>query len=142
MATGLESLRRSYGSAGYIDAILVPTTNLLGDSAVELVVSVEEGKQYYMGKIEILGAREITHQLQPRWELGEGTAYDQAYLEKFLGGNHNILPDNFSQSGNVEVVRDCRDATISIRIVLQKDGTPLAPLHDANCQAPPKAPAE
>jgi len=70
VATGLESLRRSYGSAGYIDAILVPTTNLLGDSAVELVVSVEEGKQYHMGKIEILGAREITDQRQPGWELG------------------------------------------------------------------------
>jgi hypothetical protein len=103
---------------------------------------VYEGKQYHMGEIEILGAKDIAEQLTARWKLNEGAVYDQAYLGKFLDETHDLLPDGFTQSGNVEVAYDCPEATVSVRIVLQKDRASLVPLRGKDCQGSPKAPID
>jgi outer membrane protein assembly factor BamA len=142
ISSGLESLRRLYVSAGYINITFLPDTTFGDNASVNLVVHVYEGKQYHMAKIEIVGPKSVTEQASARWELSEGAVYDQTYMERFLHEIHDLLPDGFTQARNVDVAYDCRDATVSVRIVLQEDRIVLPPLLGGNCPDAPKIPGE
>ncbi len=56
VAKGLENLRKAYGEAGYINFTSVPDTKFDDEKkTVDLVIDVDEGKQFYVRRIEFQG---------------------------------------------------------------------------------------
>jgi outer membrane protein insertion porin family len=56
IAKGLEGLRRLYGSQGYINYTAVPATLFDdGSATINLQIDADEGRQFRMGHVEILG---------------------------------------------------------------------------------------
>ena len=116
---GLESLRNFYGSQGFLDIVFIPETKFASGSSLKL--DVQEGSQYRMDKLEILGPSEVVQKLQARWELAAGAVFDTTYVTTFLEKNSSLLPSDFTQSNGVELFEDCSDATVSVHLHLTQD---------------------
>jgi len=120
IARGLESVRKLYSTAGYIDVMMIPATTFGSNGTVSLSINVVEGPQYHMGKLEILAQRELAARLQAQWKLAEGDAYDLSYLDRYLQANQMLLPANFTRT-NVAEFEDCPNAQVLLRIVIDPD---------------------
>ena len=56
VAKGLENIRKAYGEAGYINFTSVPDTSFDDEKkVVNLIIDVDEGKQFYVRRIEFQG---------------------------------------------------------------------------------------
>jgi len=83
---GLENLRKAYGQLGYINFAAIPTPSI--DEAKKTVsfnVDIDEGKQFYVGRIEFQG-NTVTRDFVIRRELllEEGQVYDSRRWEQSL----------------------------------------------------------
>jgi outer membrane protein assembly factor BamA len=115
VVSGLDSLRKMYSDHSYLDMVSIPDTTL--GAAATLTISVKEGPQYHMGKLEILAEKELADRLRLAWTLDEGTVYDATYIHKYIDTNRSLLPEGFTRD-EIQVVRDCPAALIAVRIVL------------------------
>jgi outer membrane protein assembly factor BamA len=129
IATGLDSLRQLYVTKGFIDLFFIPDTEFQSNATLNLSVSVTEGRQYHMGKLEIFAKKEISDRLRAEWQLPEGALFDLTYIRKYISTNRALLPPEF-QEEHVQVVRDCQDATVEVRL-------PIDPV-DPRSQSTPK----
>lgn len=120
IATGLESVHKLYGTAGYIDAIMIPATELASDGTAALRITVDEGPQYHMGKVEIIAGKELAARLLGQWKLAEGVVYDQSYIDRYIDANSNLLPANFTPA-SISGTQDCPNALIHLRLVIDFD---------------------
>ncbi len=128
IGNGLEGVRDLYVADGFMDWVAIPDTEL-SDGTVDLSVSVVEGRQYRMGKLEIFAKKEAVEQLRSQWEIAEGAVFDRTYVGKYIDKNRPLLPPGFNQT-DVQVVRNCRDSSVEVRLPL--DGT------DPRSQSAPK----
>jgi outer membrane protein assembly factor BamA len=126
IAGGLESMRRSLGSQGLLDFVAIPNTTFGSGSTVKLDIEVQEGPQYRMGKLEIVGPPEVAQKLQARWELEAGAVYDATYEKTFVEKNRSLLPADFIESSGVRRLKDCSNSTVSVHLHLMPDAQ-----HDA-----------
>ena len=117
IASGLEALRHEYGSAGYLDFTSMPNTQFLSDAAIHLTVTVIEGTQYHMGKLELVAKKEIADPLRAAWQLHAGAVFDSSYTSKYVHTNHAHLPPGFTEE-QVQLVRNCPDAVVDIRLLV------------------------
>ena len=117
IASGLDALRDLYISRGFIDFTVIPDTEILSNATVILSASVMEGQQYHMGKLQIFAKKEVADRLRAEWQMPEGAVFDMTYLEKYIGSNRSLLPPEFER-GHVQLVRDCQDATVEVRLPL------------------------
>jgi outer membrane protein assembly factor BamA len=117
VASGLESLRKLYGTRGYLDFVAIPETNFGSNATVSLTVTIEEGPQYHMGKLEIVAEKEAAARLRPEWKLSEGGIYDYTYIDQYLAVARDILPSNFSRA-NVETTQNCPEAVVQVRLIV------------------------
>lgn len=115
--SGLESVRKLYGSEGYLDVMAMPEVTLGSNAVVTLRISITEGKQYRMGKLEIGGDTEKADLLRARWEVPEGATYDDSYLAKFIEVNRSLLPSDFGTQ-SVGISRNCRENKVTVHIHL------------------------
>ena len=86
IAKGLENLRKAYGQGGYINFTSVPNTTFDEDKKlVNLEVDVDEGKQFYVRRIEFQG-NTTTRDKVIRRELNieEGQIYNSQLWEMSL----------------------------------------------------------
>ncbi len=128
IADGMEGVRSLYSADGFIYWVAIPDTEL-SDGTVALTMSVVEGRQYRMGKLEIFAKKEVVERLRGQWEIAEGAVFDLTYVGKYIDKNRSLLPPGFNQT-DVQVVRNCRDSSVEVRLPL--DGT------DPRSQLPPK----
>ncbi len=136
IASGLEALRDLYVSSGFIDFTAIPDTQNLSNATVILSVSVMEGRQYHMGKLEIFAKKEIADRLRTEWPMPEGAVFDFTYLDKYIGNNRSLLPPEF-QREHVQLVRDCQDSTVDVRLPLDAtDPRSQSVPKDLGCDAP------
>jgi outer membrane protein assembly factor BamA len=126
---GLEGIRRLYVSRGYMDFTCLIDTDEPSDHTVSLDIPISEGQQYHMGKLDIFARKELADRLTAAWEIREGAVFDFSYLEQYIDANRSLLPSGFNEQG-VQLVRNCRDATVEVRLPL--DGT------DPRSQAQPQ----
>ena len=82
---GLEQLRKAYGSLGYINFVATPVPRF--DEAKKLVfmdVDIDEGKKFYVSRIEFVG-NTITRDKVIRRELllEEGQMYNSQIVGAF-----------------------------------------------------------
>jgi len=86
VAKGLENLRKAYGGEGYINFTSVPDTKFDDEKkTVDLTVDVDEGKQFYVRRIEFQGNTTTRDKVIRREiALEEGQIYNSRYWELSL----------------------------------------------------------
>lgn len=119
--TGLVSIQKAYGSLGFLDIVLVPSTKLDSANTVKLSIDVDEGTQYRMGKLDVLAEADVADRLRTRWELQSGSIFNRNYVDRFVSENQSALPADFTAANGVNLLRDCRDGTVSVHLHLVRD---------------------
>ena len=86
IAKGLENLRKAYGEAGYINFTSIPDTKPDEEKkAMNLEIDVDEGKQFYVRRIEFEGNTTTRDKVIRREiALEEGQVYNSHYWELSL----------------------------------------------------------
>lgn len=134
LAAGLNGVHKLYLRNGFGDVIFVPEdTADLGNSLVNLTVTIVEGPQYHMGKLIVLGKLDddrIAARLHTAWGISEGSAFNFSYPEKYIKRNQDLLPSSFSQN-DLQIVRNCPEASVAVWLILEESA--LA------SQSPPRA---
>jgi hypothetical protein len=120
IASGITGVRHLYLSDGFVDWTASSDAQRLSDGTFVVTLSITEGPQYRMGKLEILAKKELTEKLRTEWGLPEGAVFDFDYVSKYIDSNRALLPPEFLRK-DVQVVRDCPDSTVEVRLPL--DGT-------------------
>lgn len=137
VAMGLESMRRLYLTSGHIDMVAIPNTLPDSNGTVALEVQVIEGPQYRMGKFTVKGKKELADALQAGWRLEEGAIFDRTYVEKYLSENKSLLGEDFKQSNGIQVIRNCRENSVDVRLLLPDSPESFSPAPtDIDCDKP------
>jgi len=134
VASGLESLRRLYGSRGFLDFIAIPETQPSSNATMNLKISVQEGPQYHMGKLEIVAAKEVAGRLRLQWKLPEGAVYDHSYLDKYISANRDLLPSGFTRD-SAQTGIDCPHALVDLKLVIDAAEDKSPQLKSVDCES-------
>jgi len=127
IAKGLESLQKAYGQFGYINFTSVPDTHFDEDKKLIYIdIDVDEGKQFYVRRIEFQG-NTTTRDKVIRREilLEEGSVYNQQLWEvslqrlNQLGFFDNLKPDDPSVT---ERHLDEKNATVDLLLKVKEKG--------------------
>jgi hypothetical protein len=115
ISKGLKNLGGAYGQVGYINFTSIPNTTISEDAqTISLDIDVDEGKQFFIRSIDIVGAEA---QLLKDLALVPGQVYNQRlvdlFLQKHLPGvdidnprlQHRLLDE---RSGTVALTFDFR----------------------------------
>src|SRR5271167_1228248 len=86
VAKGLENLRKAYGTDGYINFTSVPDTKFDDvKKTVDLIIDVDEGKQFYVRRIEFAGNTTTRDKvIRRQLALEEGNVYNSHLWELSL----------------------------------------------------------
>jgi len=117
IAEGLDKLRELYVSDGFLDFATIVDDQALSDSTVVLTLKTTEGAQYHLGKLEIFAPTDLADKLRAQWHLPEGAVFNRSYLLDYVRANHALLPASFVPQ-DMQVVRDCPNATVEVRILV------------------------
>jgi outer membrane protein insertion porin family len=134
IAGGLDTLRKLYGEEGFLDFMSIPDTEFSSNATVVLDITIEEGPQYRMGKLEVFAKKEVAERLRAAWQVPEGAVFDSTYIEKYLKANRALFPPEFTRD-TVQVLRDCPNATVDVRLPIDVNGTMShPPMKNIECQ--------
>jgi outer membrane protein insertion porin family len=134
VASGLEGLRKLYGTGGFLDYVSIPQTDFGSNATVNLKITIEEGPQYHMGKLDIVGDRQVAARLRTQWKLAQGDVYDSTYIDEYLVAARDLLPPSFSRE-NVQTSQNCPETLVEVRLVLD-------PAEDKSTPIPKNVPCE
>ena len=118
VAGGLEALRDIFVGEGFLDFYIVPDTTALSDAKMMLNLTVHEGPQYRMRKLDIVAPKELTDKLTTHWEMSEGAVFDKTYIQKYVDANRSSLPNGFTNE-DIHVVRDCPKQMVDVWFMVQ-----------------------
>src|SRR5271167_1327600 len=122
---GLENLHKAYGQLGYINFVGIPTPSV--DEAkriVNLNIDIDEGKQYYVSRIEFTG-NTLTRDSVIRRELllEEGQAYNSHLWELSLQRLNQL---QYFEPLKVEEdstpIRDDENSTVQLLLKVKEKG--------------------
>jgi outer membrane protein assembly factor BamA len=134
VASGLESLRKLYGTNGYLDMTAIPDTQPGSNGTMHLSLTLEEGPQYRLDKVEIAAEKELTARLHAEWKLEEGSVYDSSYLGQYISANRDLLPAGFTRK-DVQIAKDCPKGLVQIRLLVDAaEDTSRSQLKDMPCE--------
>ena len=127
IAKGLEALRKAYGDFGYINFTSVPDTTFDDEKKlVNLIIDVDEGKQFYVRRIEFQG-NTTTRDKVIRREivLEEGQIYNSRLWEfsmlrlNQLGYFEQLKPDD---PNTTERHLDEKNGTVDLTLKVREKG--------------------
>jgi outer membrane protein insertion porin family len=125
IAKGLENLRKAYGELGYINFSAVPETNVDDDKkVVSLDVDLDEGKQFYVRRIEFTG-NTTTRDKVIRRELAleEGQIYNSRLWEfSLLRLNQLNYFEPLKVEQDSETKQDAQEGTIDLTLKVKEKG--------------------
>jgi outer membrane protein assembly factor BamA len=89
VAAGLENLWKAYGELGYVNFTSIPNTTFDDEAKMaDLNVEFDEGKQFRIGSVNILGLDEPAQgQLLVEFPMKRGEVYDRSLFSQFLSKN-------------------------------------------------------
>ena len=127
VAKGLENLRKAYGEAGYINFTSVPDTKFDDEKKiVNLEIDVDEGKQFYVRRIEFQGNTTTRDKVIRREiALEEGQIYNSRYWElsllrlNQLGYFEQLKPDD---PNTTERHLDEKAGTVDLTLKVKEKG--------------------
>jgi outer membrane protein insertion porin family len=122
---GMENLRKLYGEFGYIDFVPEPDFQpLAGSDRIDLTLSVDEGKQFFVRRIDVSG-NTTTRDKVIRRELllDEGDMFntrlwDVSILRLNQLGYFEVLKENEA----ADIKRDTRNNTVDITLKVKERG--------------------
>jgi outer membrane protein assembly factor BamA len=94
IAKGLEDLRKAYGEIGFVNFTSVPDTQFDDEiGLISLVIDIDEGKQFRVGSVKVLGLddaarEEMLKALPKRGEIFSDKIWEQSLVTYFP-----MLPD-------------------------------------------------
>lgn len=111
---GMKDLEKLYNSEGCIDMVAEPETLIDDDlGVIDVVMRIDEGEQYHVGKVELLGLDEKTqNQLRPQFKPGD--IFDGNLIDELLRRNKSLLPSDASWR-DVEITRHIKEGVIDLR---------------------------
>jgi outer membrane translocation and assembly module TamA len=110
---GLEALTRLYGSRGYINTTATPDLRPLRDrQLMSVVFNVEEGSQFRVGSVEVVGFDRQISSLKIMLKVGD--VFNANFLDDFFQDNKALLPAGVSPRENVQVKQHLGDATVAV----------------------------
>jgi outer membrane protein insertion porin family len=122
---GLENLRKAYGQLGYINFAAVPTPKIdEAKKSITLDVDIDEGKQFYVSRIEFQG-NTITRDRVIRRELQiqEGQVYNSALWEaSLLRLNQLDYFDPLKVDQDSETHQDAQNGTVELLLKVKEKG--------------------
>jgi len=122
---GLKNLRDAYGAAGYINFTPVPDTQFDDEKKlISLTIDVDEGKQFYVRRIEFKG-NTTTRDKVIRRELAleEGQLYNsKAWEFSILRLNQLGYFDTLKPEQDSEVKQNNQDGTVDITLKVKEKG--------------------
>jgi outer membrane protein insertion porin family len=122
---GLQNLQKAYGSQGYINMVAVPEPKI--DDAKHLVylnVDIDEGKRFYISRIEFSG-NTLTRDKVIRRELlvEEGQVYNSQLVDlSLLRLNQLNYFDTLKSDQDVETHQNAEAGTVDLLIKLHEKG--------------------
>jgi outer membrane protein insertion porin family len=127
VAKGLENLRKAYGEAGYINFTSVPDTTFDDEKKlVNLIIDVDEGKQFYVRRIEFQGNTTTRDKVIRREiALEEGQIYNSRFWElsllrlNQLGYFDQLKPDD---PNTTERHLDEKNGTVDLTLKVREKG--------------------
>lgn len=122
---GIEELRKLYGNFGYIDMVPSPDPEVVpGKPQVDLTIDVDEGKQFFVRRIDFQG-NTTTRDKVIRRELliDEGDLYSQQLWEtSILRLNQLGYFDPLKAEDAADIKRDTRTNTVDILLKVKERG--------------------
>jgi len=111
---GLQSIGRLYGSKGYIDATPEPDTTIdEKNGLIDLLVNVDEEKQYHVRMVETHGLDPKTEQLlKSQWEPGQ--VFDSVAFRRFFDEHQSGLPKDVLLNDAIQVRHDVDAASVDL----------------------------
>jgi len=127
VAKGLENLRKAYGTDGYINFTSVPDTKFDDEKkVVNLIIDVDEGKQFYVRRIEFQGNTTTRDKVIRREiALEEGQIYNSRFWElsmlrlNQLGYFDQLKPDD---PNTTERHLDEKNGTVDLTLKVHEKG--------------------
>lgn len=115
IATGLRNLSKAYRDLGYINFTSIPDTKFDDEKKlIYLDISVDEGKQFYVDEINILGVGEpVRAQLLRDFFIKPGQIYNQRLVELFMQ-KYGSMFHNCECSDRPALDLDERTATVAL----------------------------
>ncbi len=114
----------AYRKQGYMDVGVDAAPKL--DTAAHRVaysVSVNPGRQFHMGKLEIANATdEQRAQIAAAWKMHAGDPFDQTYIPSFLSHNWKLLPSLNGYSGAWKQTATVDTQIVDVVVTLVKGG--------------------
>ena len=94
IAKGLEDLRRAYGEIGFVNFTSIPDTQFDDESGlISLLIDLDEGKQFRIGSVKVLGLDDAARQETLRSLPKRGDIYNSKIWELSLVKYFPMLPD-------------------------------------------------
>jgi outer membrane protein assembly factor BamA len=121
IADGLDNLRKAYGQLGYVDFVAVPDAKTNDVTRlIYLRIDLDEGKQFYVSSVNIVGVDESARQaLLKDFLLKSGNVFNSRFMDLFWKSHPSLLPDQTSPSSETNLRLDERMATVAIALNLR-----------------------
>jgi outer membrane protein assembly factor BamA len=110
----IVSITTFYGANGFIDCVPMPITVIDKNAKnIDLSFSINEGRQYRVGKVEIVG---ISEDLKGKLQLAlqPGQIFNRRQVQEFRLRNKARLPPGVSER-SVEIGRDTRTGIVNLK---------------------------
>ena len=110
---GLENLRYVYGEMGYINVTLVPNTRFNEQRhRISLEINVDEGRQFYVSSVDVLGLDENV--FRKDLLLKPGDIYNRRLGELSIQKYASLLPTGAPFDSRIHLQLNQRAATVAI----------------------------
>jgi outer membrane protein assembly factor BamA len=117
-----------------LDYVAIPETTPGSNATMNLSLTIEEGPQYRLDKVEFVGKKESISRLQVQWKLAAGAVYDAAYVDHYIEANRDFLPEGFGRN-DVQITTDCPKALVEVRLVVDPaEDASRSPAKDVPCE--------
>jgi outer membrane protein assembly factor BamA len=113
-----ETLTKLYHSRGYMTAKVAAEPRLdEAKASVLYAMNIQEGDQYRMGELEILGLDSLsTGRLREAWKLREGEPYNADYTNRFLTECVSLLPRGARYNVSLNEAIDAKEKLVDLTI--------------------------
>ena len=125
ISKGLEDLRKAYGSLGYINETNIPDTEIdEANKTITLKIDVDEGKQFFVRRIEFSGNTTTRDKVIRReLSLEEGQVYNSRLWEiSLLRLNQLNYFETLKPEQDSEVHQDVGENTVDINLKVKEKG--------------------
>jgi outer membrane protein insertion porin family len=121
---GIENFRKLYGNFGYIDMVPSPDPQTVGNNQVDLTVDVDEGKQFFVRRIDFQGNTTTRDKVIRREMLiDEGDLYSQQLFDtSILRLNQLGYFDPLKPEDAADIKRDTKTNTVDLLIKVKERG--------------------